>query len=110
MRDAKATPRGGFVLSERAVRSAQLELGAARTAARAKLARGRSSSQACARVQFESGLRAGAVKTSLVRGYSSSGSSSACWKKSREQPLITAPKEEQLINSTCGCLAMMLST
>ena len=49
MRDAKATPRGGFVLSERAVRSAQLELGAARTAARAKLARGRSSSQACAR-------------------------------------------------------------
>ena len=65
MRDAKATPRGGFVLSERAVRSAQLELGAARTAARAKLARGRSSSQACARAQLESGLRAGAAKTTV---------------------------------------------
>lgn len=43
-------------------------------------------------------------------GYSSSGSASVWFTKSREQPLITAPKEEQLINSTCGCLAMMLST
>ena len=59
MRDAKATPRGGFVLSEHAVRSAQLELGAARTAARAKLAR---------EPLLEPSLRAGAARVRLARG------------------------------------------